>query len=377
MAYTKNQHVLSQWILRNFRSDDTAQSPREKQRVWCHTVFPGADGKNIIRDIPLPVSSVGVCKDCFRLTDGDTGELFDIEHELSDFERDMSVLVRDLVHNHNFARLAECDNHDFPVEKLAGFAVFQMLLNLNNPQNGFAQKEAVFQDVIAPVRARLPELISSTLSLPDSQPALAARSIYQKLIRIARSSSSVEMKAKAMFTVFSLLALQGLPTLMDPLDGLRESAFGGIYRIDIFHTGHAFDSTAPRPVFTVSANMFCHLTEERLVFLPLAHNLALRFHRYPETGFFSPPDINVFSPEPRHLARQDPARVRVYRCSFDYIDQAVSVVNMFNVGFSNIIYSCWQLSDVEHYLKLQSAQPEDWYLPEHPVCQDLTGAQKG
>lgn len=377
MAYTRNQHVLSQWILRNFRSDDTALKPREKQRVWCHIVVPGDDGKNIIRDIPLPVSSVGVCKDCFRLTDGDTGELFDIEHELSDFERDMSVLVRDLVHNHSFARLAECGRHDFPVEKLAGFAVFQMLLNLNNPQNGFAHKEAVFQDVIAPVMARLPQLISATLSLPGTRPALADRSIYRKLIRIARSSSPDGMKAKAMFTVFCLLALQDLPTLMDPLDVLRESMFGGIHRIDILHTGHAFDSAAPRPVFTVSANVFCHLTEEWVVYLPLAHNLALRFHRCPDAGFFSPPQINMFSPEPRLLARQDPARVRVYRCSFDYIDMAVSEVNMFNVGLSNVIYSCWQLSDVEHYLALQSAHPDEWYLPAHPIRLDIAGMPQG
>lgn len=71
-----------------------------------------------------------------------------------------------------------------------------------------------------------------------------------------------------MFTVFCLLALQGLSTPMDPLDELRKSMFGGIHRIDIFHTGHAFDSATPRPVFMVSANVFCHLAEERVVYLP-------------------------------------------------------------------------------------------------------------
>jgi hypothetical protein len=29
MDYTKNQHVLSQWVLRNFRSDDTALSAKK------------------------------------------------------------------------------------------------------------------------------------------------------------------------------------------------------------------------------------------------------------------------------------------------------------------------------------------------------------
>ncbi len=42
MGYTRNQHMLSQWFLRNFRSDDTAQSPKEKQRVWAHVVVPTA-----------------------------------------------------------------------------------------------------------------------------------------------------------------------------------------------------------------------------------------------------------------------------------------------------------------------------------------------
>lgn len=87
---------------------------------------------------------MAVCKDCFRLTDGDTGEVFDIEHELSDYEQDMALLVRDLVQNHNFARLANCDTDDFPVEKLASFAIFQMLLNLNNPQSRFRVKMSYF-----------------------------------------------------------------------------------------------------------------------------------------------------------------------------------------------------------------------------------------
>lgn len=31
MGYTRNQHMLSQWFLRNFRSDDTALSSKEKR----------------------------------------------------------------------------------------------------------------------------------------------------------------------------------------------------------------------------------------------------------------------------------------------------------------------------------------------------------
>lgn len=367
MAYTKNQHMLSQWFLRNFRSDDTALSPKEKQRVWSHVVIPTSEGMNDIKDIPLPISSVAVCKDCFRLTDGDTGEIFDIEHELSDYERDMAVLVRDLVEYHNFSRLANCDTHDFPVEKLASFGTFQMILNLNNPQSRFTGKEALFQALIEPIKANLQTIISGTLSLPEVMPELACLSIYQKLMRIAKSSSAEEEKAKAMFILFSLLALQGKPTMVDTLAKLRGDFFSGIHRVDIYHTGHTFDSTEPRPVFTVSPNVFCQMVEERVIYLPLAHNLALMFHQYPEEGFFTPLEINVFSPDPQKLLIQNASRVNIYKCSYDYIDQTMSTIDTFNVGFSNIIYSSWQLSDVENYLRLQDEHPDTYYLPEQPV----------
>lgn len=368
MGYTRNQHMLSQWFLRNFRSDDTAQSPKEKQRVWAHVVVPAAESKNDIKDIPLPISSVAVCKDCFRLTDGDTGEVFDIEHELSDYEQDMALLVRDLVQNHNFPRLANCDTDDFPVEKLASFAIFQMLLNLNNPQSRFPGKNELFQTFIYPVKNNIQHIISETISLPEVMPELATLSIYQKLIRIARSSSGDDEKAKAMFILFSLLALQGKITMIDAMARLRGEVFSGIHRVDIFHTGHHFDSTEPRPVFTVSPNVFCKMTEERVLYLPLAHNLALEFYQYPEHGFFTPLEINVFSPAPQKLLTKDMSRINIYKCSYDYIDQVMSTIDMYNVGFSNIIYSSWQLSDVENYLRLQNEHHDTYYLPEHPVC---------
>lgn len=367
MGYTRNQHMLSQWFLRNFRSDDTALSPKEKQRVWAHVVVPTADGENDIKDIPLPISSVAVCKDCFRLTDGDTGEIFDIEHELSDYEQDMALLVRDLVQNHNFQRLANCDSNDFPVEKLASFGIFQMILNLNNPQSRFPDKSELFRSFITPIKNDLPYIISETLSLPEVMPEVASLSIYQKLIRIARSSSEDDEKAKAMFVLFSLLALQGKITMVDAMAKLRGAVFSGIHRVDIFHTGHHFDSTEPRPVFTVSPNVFCKMTEERVLYLPLAHNLALEFHQYPQHGFFTPLEINVFSPEPQMLVIKDQLQLNIYKCSYDYIDQIMSTIDMYNVGFSNIIYSSWQLSDVENYLRLQNEHRDTYYLPEHPV----------
>ena len=376
MGYTRNQHMLSQWFLRNFRSDDTALSPKDKQRVWTHVVVPTAEGENDIKDIPLPISSVAVCKDCFRLTDGDTGEIFDIEHELSYYEQDMALLVRDLVQNHNFPRLANCDSNDFPVEKLASFAIFQMILNLNNPQSRFPGKAELFQSFIIPIKKNLQHIISETLSLPEVMPEVAALSIYQKLIRIARSSSGDDEKSKAMFVLFSLLALQGEITLVDVMAKLRGEIFSGIHRVDIFHTGYHFNSTEPRPVFTVSANVFCKMIEESVLYLPLSHNLALELHQYPKHGFYTPLKINVYSPEPQKLLTKDQSRINIYKCSFDYIDQIMSIIDTYNVGFSNVIYSSWQLSDVENYLKLQNEQPDTYYLPEHPVSWTAT-SEKG
>ncbi|HEI2561787.1 TPA: DUF4238 domain-containing protein [Escherichia coli] len=367
MAYTRNQHVLSQWVLRNFRSDDTALRPKDKQRVWCHVVVPSAEGENDIKDIPLPISSVAICKDCFRLKDGDTGEFFDIEHELSEYEQDMSVLVRELVQHHQFARLANCHIHDFPVEKLSSFAVLQMILNLNNPQSRFPDKDKLKATLITPLLNNIDEHISAALSLPVTQPALASEPIYQKLMRIAGSSSEVEEKAHAMFVVYSLLALQKKPTPVGTAAYLRDEIFSGIYGIDVFHTGHELNSTEPRPVFTVSPNVFCPLIDEKVIYLPLSHNFALRFNQRPGKGFYSDPIIRIFSPAPQVLCCENHSQVRIYQCSYDYIDQVMSTIDMFNVGFSNIIYSSWQLSDVENYLRLQDEHPDTYYLPERPV----------
>lgn len=342
MAYTRNQHMLSRWVLRNFRSDDTAHSPKDKQRVWCHVVVPDAEGENDIKIIPLPISSVAVCKDCFRLTDGQTGENFDIENELSEYEYEISILVRDMVQHHQFSRLANCDLHDFPVEKLASFAILQMILNLNNPQNRFPDKDGLKAILIKPLVDAIDVHISSVLSLPVTHPDLASQSIYQKLMRIAGSSSAVDEKAHAMFVIYSLLALQKKPSLLDSASYLRDKMFAGIYRIDVFHSGHTLESTEPRPVFTIAPNVCCHMVEDKMIYLPLSHNIALRFVLNGFSGFSSTTQINIFSPRPDTLHVQDLSRINVYKCSYDFIDQNMSTMDAFNVGISNIIYSSWQ-----------------------------------
>lgn len=330
-------------------------------------MVPSAEGENDIKDIPLPISSVAICKDCFRLKDGDTGEFFDIEHELSEYEQDMSVLVRELVQHHQFARLANCNIHDFPVEKLSSFAILQMILNLNNPQSRFPDKDKLKATLINPLLNNIDEHISAALSLPVTQPILASEPIYQKLMRIADSSSEVEEKAHAMFVVYSLLALQKKPTPVGTAAYLRDEIFSGIYGIDVFHTGHELNSTKPRPVFTVSPNVLCPLIDEGVIYLPLSHNFALRFNQRSGKGFYSDPIIRIFSPAPQILCYENNYHVKIYKCSYDYIDQVMSTIDMFNVGFSNIIYSSWQLSDVENYLRLQEEHPDTYYLPERPV----------
>ncbi|WP_434717857.1 DUF4238 domain-containing protein [Raoultella ornithinolytica] len=367
MDYTKNQHVLSQWVLRNFRSDDTALLPKSRQRVWAHVVVPTKEGKNDIKDIPLPISSVAVCKDCFRLTDGSTGQLFDIEHELSAYENSISILVRDLVQEHQFARLANCDMEDFPVEELAGFAILQMILNLYNPQSRFPYKEEMLETLIKPVAENLSEHVSSILSLTATHPSLAEQLIYQKLIRVAGSSSCADDKARAIFILYSILALQKKQTPLGTATYLRDEIFSGIYAIDVFHSGHDLNSTEPRPVFTVSANIFCALPSERVIYLPLSHNIALRFNQMPGKGFYQSPIVRVFSPDPSSLHCSEQGRLEIYQCSYDFIDQCMSTIDSYNTGFSNIIYSSWQLSDVENYLRLQNEQPDTYYLPEYPV----------
>ncbi len=87
MNHTKNQHVISRWILRNFRSDDTATLDRDKKRVWTYTIYHDPEKGNVVRDLPLPIASVGMKKDCFTLLDGLTGCKFDIEDELSIYEK--------------------------------------------------------------------------------------------------------------------------------------------------------------------------------------------------------------------------------------------------------------------------------------------------
>lgn len=277
MAFTKNQHMLSQWVLRNFRSDDTALSPKDKQRVWCHTVYPTRSGDNVLCEQPLPISSVAVAKNLFRLIDAKTGKAFDIEDELGAYERLTAAVVNDIIHEHNFSRLRLAEPGNFPFETLTSFAVMQLLLNLHNPQNKNPFKQDLLDHFHRDIEIHFEEFIKSIQSLPDTQPALMDDSFYQKLFRVAHSSSSREDKCRAIFTLCALLTILNKPTPYDMINVFRNKIFSRTIVIEVIHSGHAFDSTDPRPVFAIAPNIFCLLTEENRIYLPLSHNFTLCF----------------------------------------------------------------------------------------------------
>ena len=226
MDYTKNQHVLSQWVLRNFRSDDTALSAKEKQRVWCHTVYMTPDKENVLHTQPLPISSVAVSKNCFRLIDAETGQPFDIEDELGVYERLTAGIVNDIIHEHNFSRLRHTQPEDFPVEKLASFAVMQLMLNLHNPQNKNPYKHEMLEQFHADIQDHLSEYIHSINQLPHTNPELMDDHFYLKILRVANSVSSEEDKSRALFVLFGLLSILNKPTLYDKINILRNKIFG-------------------------------------------------------------------------------------------------------------------------------------------------------
>lgn len=148
MSYTKNQHILSQWILRNFRSDDTATVSKDKKRVWVHTVYFDKSIGNVAQNTSFRISSVGIKKDCFLLVDGQSGEKFDIEDELSIYEKKTSQLFDSIIKEHNFEQLLNVNYHDYPLEMILNYMIIQYILNLHNPQNKIEEKEEHFENLI-------------------------------------------------------------------------------------------------------------------------------------------------------------------------------------------------------------------------------------
>lgn len=364
MSHIKNQHVISRWILRNFRSDDTATLERDKKRVWTHTVYYDQEKGNVLKDLPLPIASVGMKRNCFTLTDGKTGCKFDIENELSIYEKKTSEFINSIVQEHNFEQLLKVGGHDYPLEMLLNFIVIQFVLGLHNPQNKNESKGEVLENYISSLMRDFENIKVKLRSPPPEFIALMHGDIYKKINRAVNSSSPKKDICKTLLILFMVAECEGLPTLMNFLPTIRNNLFKGIYIEGIYHTGYAFDAIGPRPVFTIGPNIMCFDSKKGVLDLPLSHNLAIHFsigkHKYYNSS------LSVFSADPGKLNCKKSKKIDVYKVSHDYIDNITSIVNMYNIAHSNTIYTPHCLTDVEDYLALQDINKSFYYSPERP-----------
>ncbi|EFI4053223.1 hypothetical protein GYM24_004703, partial [Escherichia coli] len=167
------------------------------------------------------------------------------------------------------------------------------------------------------------------------------------------------------FVLFGLLSILNKPTLYDKINILRNKIFAGIHTIEVIHTGHDFDSTEPRPAFAIAPNIFCLYKDENRIYLPLSHNFTLSFI----TGVASyfNPRIDVFSPRPEQLKCSQDRSLNFFKVSFDYIDNVMTTIDMYNVGSSSTFYSAYELSKLNEYLDKQDLDHAYYYTPENPV----------
>lgn len=308
---------------------------------------------------------MAVSKNCFRLIDAETGLPFDIEDELGVYELLTAGVVNDIIHEHNFSRLRHTLPEDFPVEKLASFAVMQLMLNLHNPQNKNPYKHELLEQFHADIQDHLSEYIYSINQLPQTNPELMEDHFYRKILRVANSVSSEEDKSRTLFVLFGLLSILNKPTLYDKINKLRNKIFSGIGTIEVIHTGHDFDSTEHRPAFGIAPNIFCLYNDENRIYLPLSHNFTLCFITGAALCFR--PRIDVFSPRPELLKCRHDRSLNFYKVSFDYIDNVMTTIDMYNVGSSSTFYSAYQLSKLNEYLDKQNKNHDYYYTPENPV----------
>ncbi|RFS20876.1 DUF4238 domain-containing protein [Aeromonas dhakensis] len=364
MKYTKNQHMLSQWVLRNFRSDDTALQPKDKQRVWCHTVYPDENNENDIKEIPLPISSVAISKDCFMLVDGETGEKFDIEKELSSYEKDTSIIFNELVHEHEFRKLLNVNERGNHLEKMVNFMIIQMFLGFLNPQNRMEGKGEILSQVLEGMMNSFQEIKDQLLNPPPEVKPYFTHDIFRKALRVVNSTSEIFDKCKALFFLFMLAEVNNIPTLFCHLDSFRKYMFSKINITGIYHTGYDFDSTETRPVFTISPNVIILNPDNDFNLLPLAHNLAIGFSLRKHSYYNS--YLNIFSVEPNKLKCKSSESIRIFKVSHDYIDGITGWVSMIGVSQTNTMYTPYELKDIERYLKLQNDNYDSHYTPEHP-----------
>lgn len=76
------------------------------------------------------------------LIDGSSGEKFDIESELSEYETRTSNLFNKLIHENKFELLVDVKGDSCAaLDTILNFMVIQMILNSHNPQNKGKDKE--------------------------------------------------------------------------------------------------------------------------------------------------------------------------------------------------------------------------------------------
>ncbi|ELP3501644.1 DUF4238 domain-containing protein [Vibrio harveyi] len=364
MKYTKNQHMLSQWVLRNFRSDDTAEHPKDKQRVWCHTVYHSPEKENDIKEIPLPISSIAIHKDCFMLIDHETGKKFDIEDELSDYENSTSVLFNELIHKHKFTKLLDVTRKGHALEMLLNFMVIQMVLGFYNPQNKMDDKDEVLLHILSDMEENYENIEKLIFNPPKEVKPYCSTALFKKIERVAKSKSEVKDKCNALFILSMLSEAKGLPSLFGYLSSVRNNMFKNIYITGIYHTGYDFDSTEIRPVFTISPNVFILNPDNNLNLLPLAHNLALSFS-VGESEYYNS-HLKVYSVDPSKLKCRTSKRIHTYKVSHDFIDNITGWITAIGVSHTKTLYTPYELKDIERYLVHQSENEEYHYSPQHP-----------
>jgi hypothetical protein len=364
MKYTKNQHMLSQWFLRNFRSDDTANSPKDKQRVWCHSVNISDESENDIKEIPLPISSIAINKDCFMLIDYDSQKKFDIEDELSEYERDTSVLFNELVHKHKFQKLLDVSRKGNALEKMVNFMVIQMLLGFLNPQNKMDGKDDFLKHIL-PDMVKNYESIKELITNPPTkiQP-FYSQSIFKKMLRVIESNSAVYEKCKALLFLSMVAEAKNLPAPIGYLTRIRNEIFSKIHITGIYHTGYEFDSTEIRPIFTTSPNVVMFNQNNNFNLLPISHNLAIGFSLGVAEYYNS--HLNIFSVYPNKLKCRSSKRIKIYRVSHDYMDGITGWVNLIGMGQTKTMYTPYELKDIQCYLKHQNDNYDHHYSPDEP-----------
>ncbi|WP_286800383.1 hypothetical protein [Pseudomonas sp. UBA4034] len=364
MVHTIKQHVMPQWVLRNFRSDDTALAEKGKQRVWCHTVYLDENKQNVIKEFPLPISSVGVAKSCFSLIDAETGELFDIEQELSEYELRTSTVFNGFIRNQDFSSLLRVGEAGNSLEAVVNFMTIQMVLNLHNPQHKYGGKELFFSSLMKGLEENFLEVKAAINGMPDYVLELYGPEFSRKIVRVSNSTSDKSQVCKVLFVLFVLAESKGLPILVKSLSVLRDHLFGNIYIEGVYHTGYSFDSIESRPVFAIGPNVFSKSIDGELIYLPIAHNWAFGFSVRKKKFYNS--ELIIYSANPANLNLATDNQIKLFKVSHDFIDNIVGHVLMGAVGNSNTIYTPHECADVDRYLAMQGENEDFFYKPTHP-----------